>query len=175
MEALIAKRGVDEWVESLGHSIARHHIGAAQKNARDREAVRDESAAAGLISDWSLSLDGYRRGEALRRTPRGRHIILDVQDSLRDAADPALVLARRWARWSRARMGPEAQAVCVVWQLASEAVFEIAHARSDEALAQLNTPSPELLASLLDDAGAFEWLECNGAAIPECLTDRSTT
>jgi hypothetical protein len=31
--------------------------------------------------------------------------------------------------------GPEPQAVCVVWQLAAQAVFEMSHAESDEALA----------------------------------------
>lgn len=170
LERLIAAQGVSEWCESFGYSIALREADPLRESGPGRDVVRDDTGAAGLVSDWCLSLNGYCRAEASRLTPRGRSIVLNVQGSLRDAAAPNLVLARRWVRWARARMGAEAQAVCVVWQLAAEAMFEIAHARSEEALAQLRIPSPELLAVLLED-GAIEWLELHGASIPECLTN----
>lgn len=173
LEGVVSARGVDGWIESLGYSLLRRESGEGNERLPDRDVVRDDTGSEGLVADWGLSLDGYCRAEGLRQTSRGRHIVLSIRDSLREAAISNLVLARRWLRWARARMGPEPQAACVVWQLAAQAVFEMSHAQSDEALAELHTPKAEFLVSLLKEEGAFEWLDDHGASVPECLTENA--
>jgi hypothetical protein len=106
LEEIVSARGVDDWIESLGYSLVRRSADGANERLPDDELIRDDAGADGLVSDWGLSLDGYCRAEGLRQTSRGRVIVLSIRDSLREAAISNLVLARRWLRWARARMGP---------------------------------------------------------------------
>lgn len=175
LEGIVSARGVDDWIESLGYSLARRPAGAADARPREEEVVRDDTGAEGLVSDWGLSLDGYCRAEELRQSPRGRRILFSIRDLLHEAAISNLVLARRWLRWARARMGPDPQAACVVWQLSTQAVFEMSHAESDKALAELHTPTADFLASLLQEEGALEWLGKHGALVPDCLAGGAGT
>jgi hypothetical protein len=134
----------------------------------------DASWTAQFVERAETMLGYYPSYASAAASEEGRGGYLAQRDAMLRWACRTLSTAKQWHTWAAGTRAPECVAVAFVMLLMAEGLWLIASAESSQEMAQRTLPDQALIARILWNGQAVQWLTDQGAGVPEWLDRQGT-